>query len=96
MKLMRSRFRLISLLLTCILVLTVAVCAVSVLKEGGFTLPAPQQVLSSSPLPSPEASPETSPEASADTPAPPGTAGDENVPEETDIRPDSEYNIFGL
>ena len=100
MKQMRSRFRLISLLLACTLALAVAACAVSVLRENGFTLPPPRQELPASPSHVPETSseapPELSPEASADTPAPPGSAGDENVPEETDIRPDSEYNIFGL
>ena len=91
MKLMRSRFRLISLLLTCIFLLTAAVCTVAVLKQSGVTLPSVQQILPASDSPSPGAS---SP-AEESTPAP-DLSGDENVPEEATIRPDSEYNIFGL
>ena len=70
MKQMRSRFRLISLLLACTLALAVAACAVSVLRENGFTLPPPRQELPASPSHVPETSseapPELSPEASAD------------------------------
>ena len=92
MKLMRSRFRLIALLLACVILLTAAVCTASVLKQAGVTVPAVQQVLpvSGSPLP------ETSPADVEATPEPSVTPEDENTSEETDIQPDSEYNIFGL
>ena len=95
MKLMRSRFRLISLLLTCVFLLTVVVCAASALRQAGIPLPAlpsVQQVLQPSVSPSPEASPSEE-EAS---PAPPAAETVENLPQETDIQPDSEYNIYGL
>ena len=92
MKLMRSRFRLIALLLACVFLLTAVVCTASVLKQAGVTVPAVQQILPASESPSPEASPageETNPEPSV-------TPENENASEETDIQPDSEYNIFGL
>lgn len=92
MKLMRSRFRLISLLLTCIFLLTAVICTVSVLKQAGITLPSVQKLIPSSVSPSPEASPaEEEP-----SPAPTDSATDEILPEETDIQQDSEYNIYGL
>ena len=92
MKLMRSRFRLIALLLACVILLTAVVCTASVLKQAGVTVPAMQQILPASESPSPE----TSPAGVESTPEPSGTPGDENASEETDIQPDSEYNIFGL
>ena len=51
MKLMRSRFRLIALLLACVFLLTAVVCAASVLKQAGVTLPSGQQALSASEQP---------------------------------------------
>ena len=91
MKIMRSRFRLISLLLTCVFLLTAVVCAVTALKQAGVALPSVQQVLQASDSPPPEASPS----AEESTPAP-DPSGDENDSEEATIQPDSEYNIFGL
>ena len=104
MKLMRSRFRLISLLLTCVFLLTVVICAVSALRQAGIDLPSVQSVL---PVPSsPEISPASpspgdSPSDEEPTPAPSAAEADEqpageNLPEKTDIPSDSEYNIFGL
>ena len=92
MKLMRSRFRLISLLLTCVFLLTAVICTVAVLKQAGVSVPAVQQVLTESE----SSSPEPSPPDGKMTPEPPEVAEDENIPEETTIQPDSEYNIFGL
>ena len=92
MKLMRSRFRLIALLLACVFLLTAVVCTASVLKQAGVSMTAVQQI-----LPNPESpSPEASPAGEETTPDPSGTPVNENASEETDIQPDSEYNIFGL
>ena len=92
MKLMRSRFRLISLLLTCVFLLTAVICAASVLKQAGIPVPSARQLLSPTDSPSPEASPADE-EA---TPAPPENTDDESLTEEATIQPDSEYNIYGL
>ncbi len=91
MKLMRSRFRLIALLLACVFLLTAVVCTASVLKHTGVTVSAVQQILPASESPS-----ETSPAREETTPEPSETPDDENASEETDIQPDSEYNTFGL
>ena len=91
MKLMRSRFRLIALLLACVFLLTAVVCTASVLKHTGVTVSAVQQILPASESPS-----ETSPTREETTPEPSETPDDENASEETDIQPDSEYNTFGL
>lgn len=92
MKLMRSRFRLISLLLACVFLLTAVVCTVSALKQAGIALPSAQQLLPPTVSPSPEVSPaEEEP-----TPAPTDSTTDEILPETTDIQLDSEYNIYGL
>lgn len=92
MKLLRSRFRLISLLLACVFLLTAVACAAAALRQAGITLPAVQKVLPQSVFPSPE----SSPAEEQDTPLPEETPAGENIPEETTIQPDSEYNIFGL
>lgn len=100
MKLMRSRFRLISLLLTCVFLLTAVVCAASALRQAGIALPSVSQVIPIPGSPSSDASPassspEVSPAEEEATPVPSETPG-ENIPGETTIQPDSEYNIFGL
>ena len=92
MKRMRSRFRLISLLLACIFLLTAVVCTGSVLKQAGISLPVVHQVLPVPESPAPEAS---LPDEKVVT-SPPETAEDENLPEETTNQPNSEYNLFGL
>ena len=86
MKLMRSRFRLISLLLTCVFILTAVVCTVSALKQAGIALPSAQQLLPTS----------VSPAGEEPTPAPTDSATDEILQETTDIQLNSEYNIYGL
>ena len=100
MKLMRSRFRLIFLLLTCVFLMTAVACAASALKQAGIQLPSVQQVLRPSSSPASEESVTVSPPASETDQNLPSEETD--VPEtdmplkETDIPTDSEYNIFGL
>lgn len=97
MKQMRSRFRLITLLLVCAFVLTLAVCAGSVLKESGVTLASLPRlpVIGATPSPDPSVSPDASP-ADESTPAPSESPSEETALPGTDISPDPEYNIFGL
>ena len=97
MKQMRSRFRLITLLLVCAFVLTLAVCAGSVLKASGITLASLPRlpVINATPSPGPSVSPDASPSDEA-TPAPSEAPSDGTVLPGTDISPDPEYNIFGL
>ena len=97
MKQMRSRFRLITLLLVCAFVLTLAVCAGSVLKASGITLASLPRlpVIGATPSPGPSVSPDASPSDEA-TPAPSEAPSDGAVLPGTDISPDPEYNIFGL
>ncbi len=97
MKQMRSRFRLITLLLVCAFVLTLAVCAGSVLKASGITLASLPRlpVIGATPSPGPSVSPDASPSDEA-TPAPSEAPSDGTVLPGTDISPDPEYNIFGL
>ena len=97
MKQMRSRFRLITLLLVCAFVLTLAVCAGSVLKASGITLASLPRlpVIGAMPSPGPSVSPDASPSDEA-TPAPSEAPSDGTVLPGTDISPDPEYNIFGL
>ena len=92
MKLMRSRFRLISLMLTCVFLLTAVICVASVLKQAGISLPSARRLLSPTDSPSPE----PPPAEEETTPALPESTGDGNLTEEATIQPDSEYNIFGL
>ena len=101
MKQMRSRFRLLTLLLVCAFLVTLTVCTGAALKTAGITL---SSLLSASPFTgistvSPSVSPETSPGAEI-TPAP---SDDVSVPSSildlfpgTDNSPDPEYNVFGL
>ena len=90
MKQMRTRFRLITLLLACGFLLTLALCAGTVLKTAGITLPSLSSV-SSTPDPLPSAA------APSLSPVPSGTPGpsDSALPE-NDSTPVPEYNIFGL
>ena len=100
MKLMRSRFRLITLLLVCAFLLTLSLCAGKVLKEAGISfsslsLPSISGVVSS---PDPASPPDGSvavPSASV----PPDALPDESVIPGTDNSPDPLYNnyeVFGL
>lgn len=99
MKLMRSRFRLISLLLTCFFLLTAVLCAASALREAGVLLPfvtLQPSVPPGSAVPGSEASGSETP-GSEETPAPPDPENSPDIPPEgTGNPPDSEYNIFGL
>ena len=97
MKQMRSRFRLIALLLICAFLLTLLLCSVTVLKTAGITLPS----VSSLSLSGVSASPE--PSVSGDTPSVRVTlpSNSETLPAATDLpgtdnSPDPEYNVFGL
>ena len=97
MKQMRSRFRLITLLLVCAFVLTLAVCTGTVLKASGFTLASLPRlpVIGATPSPGPSVSPDASP-AGEPTPAPSEAPSEGSELPGTDISPDPEYNIFGL
>ena len=97
MKQLRSRFRLITLLLACGFLLTLILCAGSALKTAGVTLDS----LSSLSVVIPTASPDlsASPEMTdivESTPSPSDALPPENVLPGTDISPVPEYNIFGL
>lgn len=97
MKQMRSRFRLITLLLVCAFVLTLAVCVGSVLKESGVTLASLPKLplIGNTPSPGPSVSPDASP-VDEPTPAPSEAPSDTTVLPGTDNSPDPEYNTFGL
>ena len=99
MKQMRSRFRLLTLLLVCAFLVTLAVCTGTALKTAGVTL--------SSLLPAPSAPGTAVPGISVSPDVSPGPeaepSGDGIVPglfrdlfEGTDNTPDPEYNVFGL
>ena len=90
MKQMRSRFRLITFLLTCGLLLTILLCAGSVLRAAGISLP------SFSAVPSPEDAPSSSPGPSLSPEESPSPAPAESVSPEPDSAPVPEYNLFGL
>ena len=99
MKLMRSRFRLIALLLACGFLLTAVLCAASVLKQEGFDFSSAWPLLTVSDSPAPDASPagaEADPAGTEADPAPSGKSDPENLTEKVTIQPDSEYNIAGL
>ena len=98
MKQMRSRFRLVSLLLVCAFLLTAALCAGTVLKTAGISLnsltalPVINRLASS---PAPSESPSVSPDSES-TPAPSDPALSVSPGPENDISPNPEYNIYGL
>ena len=93
MKQMRSRFRLITLLLTCFFLLTLVLCAGRALKTAGITLDSLPLYPVISGLSSPDVS--VSP-AVEPTPGPSEPLPDASAFPETDNSPDPEYNIFGL
>ena len=98
MKQMRSRFRLVSLLLVCAFLLTAALCAGTVLRTAGISLTSLTSLpvinrLASSPVPS--ASPSVSPEGEP-TPAPSDPLVTVSPEPENDISPNPEYNVYGL
>ena len=96
MKQMRSRFRLLTLLIACGFLLVVVLCTGHVLKTAGISLSS-----LSLPLPGISASPD--PSGSPDASLPPEGTPDpwagfsvENTPPGTDNPPDEEYNVLGL
>ena len=96
MKQMRSRFRLLTLLIVCAFLLTVVLCTGHVLKTTGVSLSSlslPVPGLSASPDPS--VSPESSPSPES-TPDPWAGFSVENTPPRTDNPPEEEYNVLGL
>ena len=98
MKQMRSRFRLITLLLVCAFLLTLVLCVGSMLKKANVTLSSISTDVTSivdTVLPESSVSPETSP-AEDITPAPSESHPDESVPPVNDSFPKQEYNIYGL
>ena len=96
MKQMRSRFRLITLLLACAFLLTLVLCTGNALKTAGITLPSLSGLPGAgSGNPSSSDLPEFSP-GEETTPAPSETFPDISYLPETDNSPEPEYNIFGL
>ena len=96
MKLMRSRFRLLTLLIVCAFLLTVVLCTGNVLKTTGISLSSlslPVPGLTASPDPS--VLPESSP-APESTPDPWAGFTVENTAPGTDTPPEEEYNVLGL
>lgn len=100
MKQMRSRFRLITLLLVCAFLLTLSLCAGKVLKEAGISfsslsIPPIAGVVSS---PDPAVSPDGS-MAAPSASVPPDAIPAESAVPGTDNSPDPLYNnyeVFGL
>ena len=97
MKQMRSRFRLLALLLACAFFLVFVLCTGNVLRTAGISLSSFSSLPLVSGTPSPD--PSVSPEIPADaepSPEPSGSSPAESDPPGTDIVPDSQYNVFGL
>ncbi len=100
MKLMRSRFRLITLLLVCAFLLTLSLCAGNILKTAGISLsslsfPPVSGVTSTpdSPTPSDGSAPESSLPAPQDSlPAESAVPGTDNSP----VPVYNNYEVFGL
>lgn len=103
MKQIRSRFRLITMLLVCAFLLTTVLCAGSVLKTAGITLsslfsadvPGLSVPPKPSVIPEPSVTPDTLPGSEAVS-ASPETAPSVSESPQTDNTPDPEYNVFGL
>ena len=96
MKQMRSRFRLLTLLIVCAFLLTVVLCTGHILKTTGISLSSlslPVPGLTASPDPS--ASPESSPSPDS-TPDPWAGFSFENTTPGPDNLPEEEYNVLGL
>ena len=100
MKQMRSRFRLITLLLVCAFLLTVSLCVGNALKEAGisFSSISIQSITGVTASPETSVSPDVSP-AEEPTPAPSDLPADGSPLPGTDNSPLPEYNdynVFGL
>lgn len=102
MKQMRSRFRLLTLLVVCAFLLTIVLCTGHVLKTAGISLSSlslPLPGISASPDPSVSSDASVSPDASLapeGTPDPWAGFSVENTPAGTDNPPEEEYNVVGL
>ena len=96
MKQMRSRFRLLTLLIVCAFLLTIVLCSGHILKTAGISLSSlslPLPGISASPDPSASPDASLSPES---TPDPWAGFSVENTPPGTDNPPEEEYNVLGL
>ena len=97
MKQMRSRFRMITLLLVCAFLLTMSLCAGSALRSAGITLSSfspsalIDEIIPENPSVSPDASLEVSP-----APAPSEAFSQETPFPDPDSSPNPEYYTFGL
>ena len=97
MKQMRSRFRLITLLLVCAFLLMLVLCTGSSLKTAGISLsslPA-LPVIGGTVSPEPSVSPGSLPEETF-MPVPAAPDAEESAQPATDNYPEQEYNLFGL
>ena len=97
MKQMRSRFRLLTLLLACAFFLTAVICAGAVLKAAGVSLDSLPRL----PFTGGTASPDPSltpggPEGQDTVSPPPSTEPEETALPGTDNPAETQYNIFGL
>lgn len=91
MKQMRSRFRLITLLLVCVFLLTLVLCAGNALKTAGISFSSLSLTgIAASPVP------QQSPVSADSVPDQPETLPAENPFPDTDNLPQTEYNVFGL
>ena len=98
MKQMRSRFRLITLLLVCAFFLALVLCTGSVLKEANVSISALASDVTSAienNVPASSVSPDASP-ANEITPAPSGSLPVESVQPGNDSFPEQVYNTQGL
>ena len=100
MKQMRSRFRLITLLLVCAFLLTLSLCVGNALKTAGISVSSIsiQSITGVTTSPEASVSPDISP-AEESTPAPSDLPADGSTLPGTDNSPVPEYNnynIFGL
>ncbi len=103
MKQMRSRFRLLTLLLVCAFLAVTAICTGTALKAAGITLSSLLSVPAPSATGTVQPASSVSPGVSPDPGATPGPSDSNGVPGlfrdlfgEPDNSPDPEYNVFGL
>lgn len=100
MKQMRSRFRLLTLLLACAFLVVIVLCTGHVLKNAGISLsslsiPLPGVSASPDPSVSPDLSP--APDTTSDPSALPAeTPSEDPAVPGTDNPPEVEYNVTGL
>ena len=97
MKQMRSRFRLLTLLLACAFLLTLVLCAGKTLKTSGITLDTLLSPTAASGTPQPDSSVTPDPWFGAITVTDvPDTTPAGSEPPGTDNPPPTESNLFGL